>query len=330
MDTSCRHCASCLKSLLAGTVKRCARCHRRAYCSRECQSLDWNQERGSQGHKNWCHLEYGEEDIDWEVKQAPGKGLGVFAKRAIPAHYRIMVDAVSKPDHPAINDLMPINGTIQQKLDFNGHDAVDIKTGHVSAHFQLRIARVNHDCDPNAAAFYDATHDVGILFSERAIEAGEEIAASYYPLNDITGDVVPSSEKRRSLLQAKWGITCNNESCFCRDELVAKLVGECIKLYQDSEKSLQEGNATAALAALDKILGNLDPIHATSMNRIGVLNCCFYVAVGRRSTLEEAKQYAQRAYEIASAIHHPNNENVQKYKSYVENPECHANYLRWE
>jgi hypothetical protein len=39
-------------------------------------------------------LDCGEEDVDWEVTSIPGKGLGVVAKRMLPALYRIIVDAI--------------------------------------------------------------------------------------------------------------------------------------------------------------------------------------------------------------------------------------------
>lgn len=87
-----RHCAVCLK--LCSPVKLCGKCLKRAYCSRECQLVDWTPKGKGQGHKNWCRLECGEEDVDWEVTSIPGKGLGIVAKRMIPALYRIIVEGV--------------------------------------------------------------------------------------------------------------------------------------------------------------------------------------------------------------------------------------------
>ena len=75
-------------------AKLCSGCRKRSYCSRECQITDWAPNGKGQGHKNWCRLDCGEEDIDWEVVSIEGKGLGVVAKRFIPAKYRIIVDAV--------------------------------------------------------------------------------------------------------------------------------------------------------------------------------------------------------------------------------------------
>lgn len=84
-----RHCAYCLKLIKTGSVKFSQKCNRRAYCSDNCRKIDW-EDKGGQGHQNWCDLVCGEEDIDWEVKESPGKGLGVFAKCLI--RYSIFVE----------------------------------------------------------------------------------------------------------------------------------------------------------------------------------------------------------------------------------------------
>lgn len=83
-----------LCSLLEIVLTSEAMCLKRAYCSRECQLVDWTPKGKGQGHKNWCRLECGEEDVDWEVTSIPGKGLGIVAKRMIPALYRIIVEGV--------------------------------------------------------------------------------------------------------------------------------------------------------------------------------------------------------------------------------------------
>jgi len=88
---------------LASLVKKCSGCKKRAYCSKECQSADWSTKGKGQGHKIWCgQITYGEEDVDWEVVPVPNKGLGVRAKRLIPAGFRIIVEPVftDPKDHP--------------------------------------------------------------------------------------------------------------------------------------------------------------------------------------------------------------------------------------
>jgi hypothetical protein len=46
------------------------------------------ERNNSQGHKFWCGLTCGEEDIDWEVSKSD---LTLVAKRAITAGARVMV-----------------------------------------------------------------------------------------------------------------------------------------------------------------------------------------------------------------------------------------------
>jgi len=102
-----RHCAYCL-NVCEPPIKKCSRCQRRAYCTKACQVADWST---GQCHKNWCcKFEYGEEDIDWEVVPVPNKGLGIVAKRFLPAGFRIIVEPVyTDPNgHPGP---LPINSS---------------------------------------------------------------------------------------------------------------------------------------------------------------------------------------------------------------------------
>lgn len=78
---------------------------KRIFCSRECQIADWCAIGIRQRHKNWCgSYEHGEENMDWEVVLVPNGGLGVRAKRLIPAEYGIFVNPVytNSNDHPGI------------------------------------------------------------------------------------------------------------------------------------------------------------------------------------------------------------------------------------
>ncbi|XP_035713634.1 uncharacterized protein LOC118438048 [Folsomia candida] len=76
VDSMDRHCATCAILIPSDQVKKCGKCGRRAYCSRECQKIDWKIKNGddgkppkSQGHINWCGLSYGEEDLDWVLRE---------------------------------------------------------------------------------------------------------------------------------------------------------------------------------------------------------------------------------------------------------------------
>jgi len=56
-----------------------------------------------QRHVNWCQRhECGKEDVDWEVVPIVNKGLGIRAKKLLPAGMKIIVEPVlcSANDHP--------------------------------------------------------------------------------------------------------------------------------------------------------------------------------------------------------------------------------------
>lgn len=155
-----RHCAYCLCPVDAKSVKLCGKCVRRAYCSKTCQTLDWKDmptpsEQRGQRHKDWCGISVGEEDLDWKVVAVEGKGLGIVALRNIPAKYRIMVEAgqIGPSCHPKAQELMPHGGTLQEKFILNELGCAE--EDDENSVLCVRIARVNHSCDPNAVHFYD-------------------------------------------------------------------------------------------------------------------------------------------------------------------------------
>lgn len=82
MEKSCSYCYA----REAEPLKKCSKCKKRPFCSRECQVLDWKN-----GHKRWCGRS-GELGTDFEIKESPGKGLGVFALRSFARDECIMVE----------------------------------------------------------------------------------------------------------------------------------------------------------------------------------------------------------------------------------------------
>ena len=230
-----RHCAFCLQ--ICSPAKVCSKCRKRAYCSRQCQAADWKPEGKGQGHKNWCQFECGEEDIDWHVVPVPGKGLGIVAKRMIPAGYRIIVEPeFNDPEgHPGIKDLMPENGTLMEKFEMNAFKAV-VPGGEAVS---LRISRVNHDCNPNATVCYCTNSRVHTLYAVRQIPSGQEICISYientWDKFTSMGDAVASRMNYKSLLAIKWNIICNAD-CLCKNSRVEKLKMKAIALIIEIEE----------------------------------------------------------------------------------------------
>ena len=83
-DETPRVCAWCY--LRGPGMNACGKCRHRFYCSREHQVLDWKN-----GHKRWCG-KAGEIDFDYEVKESPGKGMGLFTLRDFKRGEKILVE----------------------------------------------------------------------------------------------------------------------------------------------------------------------------------------------------------------------------------------------
>ncbi|KAH8880253.1 hypothetical protein GQ53DRAFT_670224 [Thozetella sp. PMI_491] len=72
-----------------------------------------------------------------------------------------------------------------------------------------KIARLNHNCRPNAHYIFSPSRLTAEVIAYRAIEPGEEVTLSYVPL-------ATKHDIRRSTLKENWGFDC---SCaMCRDE----------------------------------------------------------------------------------------------------------------
>ncbi|OLN97537.1 N-lysine methyltransferase SMYD2-A [Colletotrichum chlorophyti] len=178
----------------------------------------------------------------WEIRPSPGKGLGLFALRAIPKGTRIVdesplftidpgelvkgqgfafgaiataVDAafsglnataraayLSCPEHRGADDA----GWSREALIFRTNGYTMAGGGAIGIF--PRIAKVNHSCRPNAGNV-----DVGgrrVIWAGREIAAGEEVTTTYAPLAQAT-------EERRARL-AQWGFRCDCRACAGRED----------------------------------------------------------------------------------------------------------------
>eukprot|EP00551_Chaetoceros_affinis_P012440 CAMPEP_0203678050 /NCGR_PEP_ID=MMETSP0090-20130426/30502_1 /ASSEMBLY_ACC=CAM_ASM_001088 /TAXON_ID=426623 /ORGANISM="Chaetoceros affinis, Strain CCMP159" /LENGTH=324 /DNA_ID=CAMNT_0050545133 /DNA_START=92 /DNA_END=1066 /DNA_ORIENTATION=- len=316
-----RHCASCLKSVPATQAKVCSKCKLRCYCSQTCQRKDW---KGGHQHRHWCGTTCGEEDVDWEIRPVEGKGMGVVALREFQAKERIMVEAPCGMDHDGIQTLMPHHGSIEDKVALNslgcGHNLTT--NGHTIC---LRMARCNHDCNPNASHFYDHATGMKILFAERVINAGEEISIAYAKVWNPDNPLSP--QQTRSLLQIKWNITCPDDCC-CRDEawcrgrrelmdmdrdvLQLGSMGECRKAFYKAKRMLQAYETTPGFSWLDKERAMYD---------------CFQMGIAQRSTLKAAIPFIHKVYNLAVELFTADSASALKYRRLLEDPKSHRNYL---
>ncbi|KAF2472701.1 SET domain-containing protein [Lindgomyces ingoldianus] len=174
------------------------------------------------------------------IKQSPGKGLGVFATRAMEPGTVIMEDAPTiliRPPrmHEGIGyPLDAIQILIGEAFDaLSEGDQADVlslsahvlpgeadeteyhrlktvfrsnaySTGNEIGLF-TKIARINHSCRPNSGYYWTERLRKRVVYATRPIAEGEEISVTYIPL------LYSKSDRERRLDQ--YGFKCACEAC---------------------------------------------------------------------------------------------------------------------
>ncbi len=203
----------------------------------------------------------------------------------------------------------------------------------------LRIARVNHSCQPNASSIFDETALVAILFAQRDILPGEEICISYYsslmrldrnPSNISVTNSQSNSGKQfecvKNATLSSFGIICP-AGCLCQDPAFWALVQEGKLMHSkvmNLGKQLRTGEALAAGEKLLDIQRRLN----VSLVHIGFAYVyLFRIAVCRSETLPRAKEYMRLAAELFRNISPYSEERTKAYENLFGHPETDSCYL---
>ncbi|EGG15857.1 hypothetical protein DFA_09526 [Cavenderia fasciculata] len=319
-----RHCAYCLKAISGDEVKKCAGCMRRAYCGRDCQVGDWGNK--GQSHKTWCKDKLCEEDIDWEVRETQGKGLGVFAKRMLPKHTKIMVDrgyrTIKETPLDFINSLMPHGGTLQAKWDLNS-----FFTPEGGDNLGIRLARVNHDCRNNATNKYVTELNSFVLIAIKDIAAGEEITIQYYFYNDFS-TIKQVRDIRESIIKPKWDVVCDS-TCVCKDAAVVDRIEKAHQLDASiPTMSLRtEADVRKALQAVDNLIAMGEDLSSGIMALSRTYYDGFQLSITNQKTFPLHTKYIEKyleAVEIVDSKHSNTYAEALRYKTF---PESHRNHF---
>jgi hypothetical protein len=228
-DFCCAFCYAPAKKLLV-----CGRCLKRRYCSKDCQSSDWKEA----SHKYFCG-KAGEIGIDYDIRPTEdGRGLGVFTRRSFEKNDIIMAerpiikanddvfhkngwdqigwDQIPSSVRPAIRALLPIDGTIKQKIQTNGMACTD-DTDHVhETGLFVTMSRVNHSCLGSTTHLYLENRRAKILVASRDINEGEEITFSY--------QAGKKTDERKRILRVTYGFVCQCPPCTTNPEIEAMLM----------------------------------------------------------------------------------------------------------
>ncbi|KAF2731532.1 SET domain-containing protein [Polyplosphaeria fusca] len=182
---------------------------------------------------------------NWHVTPSPGKGLGVFATRALEEGTIVMREAPSllitpPPIVPGYGyNVTEVGLRVQSAFD-SLSPALQSEILSLHAHFKPgessstafarlkaifrsnayntgkdiglfpKIARINHSCRPNAGYVWNERLGRRVVFANRRIEEGEEITDSYVPL-------LLSRRERQQRLDT-YGFRCKCEACRVGEE----------------------------------------------------------------------------------------------------------------
>ena len=257
-----------------------------------------------QGHKTWCQYECEEEDVDWEVVPVLGKGLGIVARRSIPAGYQIIVEPVfSDPaGHPAIKDLMLENVKLKEKFEANAITTCTPE-GLITQNVSLRNARVNHDCDPNATSVFSEENRVRIFAGMREIPAGQEVCRAYIPLYNpqftSEAEVTQYRKYARSRLVTMHNIIFA-PNCVCYDSHIEKLIVKAAVLTKRLEEMESKKSVPTLKPAEDLLeLADLIPFGQYSKARANAYYC---MAASTVLHLNPGKMWRQRDHVVVSKM----------------------------
>ena len=236
-----------------------------------------------------------------------------------------------------IKNLGPAGATLKKKFlsnTFMGGSLDGWKT------VALRIARVNHSCQPNAYFTYDETVLVAVLFAQKDILPGEEVTSCYYSQlfrlssTILTPFVNPEWSIEEELIFAKnelyelptKGIICPVD-CPCLDPAIPALIKEGRQLHASVLALAGQLKIEEALAAGDKLL-NVHRRLNISWVYLGItMFDLFEVAVRKSEFLPRAREYLLSAAEIFGKICPYSEKYTKRVELLLEHPELHPNYM---
>lgn len=170
------------------------------------------------------------------------------------------------------------------------------------------LARLNHSCSPNCQQSWDEESGQEKLYAMTKIQPGEELCITYCDLRE-------PRDGRRDVLRAKYGFLCSCPAC-CHTDI------ETSDARRTEIARLQENLAAAQPAdgveMAKRVLQLLDDEGVADLTLRG-LACT--EAVRHCEALadpEQARSWAEKAYDFFSKARGPTSEIAQDVKAYLD------------
>jgi hypothetical protein len=317
-DRTARCCAWCY-AVGDDDLKKCGKCGTRPYCSRDCQRKDWKMGH----HKLWCG-KAGEKGVDFDVRPAGEKGLGLFVNRDFQRGEKILVERSAVVDgiyaeNPslmtAIMALSPSGASLSVKLNIN---SVEINPGPregSSSGVFLTFSCVNHDCIGNSMHHFDKLLGLEVLVANAFLPAETEVTFSY---------VSNSDTRERAFRLSLRGFECCCRACH-EPELGSKL-DQMLELDAQILTLGRESKTEQAIRAVAALLELYDELRSSDMSYSRTHYDMFQICILKLKTVKEGMAHIQKAFDHALIFYGDHAEIVRKYKELVERPQIHRNY----
>jgi hypothetical protein len=230
-------------------------------------------------------------DPPYEEREFPGKGRGLVANRTLhrgaeifastpllimnPNAYDLIQEDRLKLAHRAVNNLpKDTQGMFWKLLDhFKGDpvddrintNAFDVEINGESRHVVFpEIARLNHDCRPNAAYFFDEETLTHYVHATSTILPGQEITITY-----INNAMV--RQRRMDLLKTNWGFPCGCAACRASPVFTAESDARLLQIEEleaklddwseSSEASPQMAETLISLMQQERLWGSMGAVY---------------------------------------------------------------------
>ena len=310
-----------------GATMKCAKCPR-AYCSRECQVRDWKAGR----HKTWCGRA-GEKCVDYEVRDAGAKGLGLFARRDFQRGEKILVErAVATQPGPgrpvdwrqlentetrrATLALAPAGSSDLDEIFLQNAAELGDEDDDAGSGLFVNFSRANHDCLGNSAHYWDPDLGLKLLVANCHIPAGTEITFSY---------ACKKNSLERVFAMSLRGFQCGCLACRTPD-LAAKL-DRALELDKKVAELTYHGRTEQAIRAGKNLLGLYDELQSSDRERVRTYYDLFQAAIAKKKTVAQGAKFIKEGHKCALRFYgREENEEVRKQARYASNPSLHRNY----
>lgn len=240
----------------------------------------------------------------------------------LPPSHRERVLSLSTHDSGDSN--LTFTQQVEKVINTNAFDIDPLEDDEEQEHgFYVvfpEIARMNHDCRPNADYWYDDVRLSQWVHAVRDIYPGEEVTISYI-------DPVQKRQKRKQRLKRTWGFECSCAACTAGETAGAASddrVGQMLELVSELRDETRESRASPQMAELVVGLYELERLWG-QVYEVYALAAVEWNGVGDAWT---ATKWARRAVEFGIWSVGGGDEDVRDMERLATDPWGHWSWMR--